>query len=89
MEGAEHCGSKSARLIEDLDRVLAKLASSYWINFIKTGDPNGTSLPPWSSYRAAYRAGSVMKLDMPASWAPEEGRDRQTFLRDAAAALGS
>jgi len=29
MEGAEHCGSKTARLIEDLDRVLAKLASSY------------------------------------------------------------
>jgi para-nitrobenzyl esterase len=85
MEGAERCGSKSARLIEDLDRVLAKLASSYWVNFIKTGDPNGTGLPPWSS----YRAGSVMKLDTPASCAPEEGRDRQTFLRDAAAALGS
>jgi hypothetical protein len=29
MEGAEHCGSKSARLIEDLDRVLAKLASDW------------------------------------------------------------
>ena len=85
MEGAENCGSKSARLIEDLDRVLAKLASSYWVNFIKTGDPNGTSLPPWSS----YRAGSVMKLDTPTSGAPKEGRDWQTFLRDAAAALGS
>ena len=85
MEGAEHCGSKTARLIEDLDRVLAKLASSYWVNFIKTGDPNGTSLPPWSS----YRAGSVMKLDTPTSGAPKGGRDWQTFLRDAAAALGS
>ena len=85
MEGAEHCGSKTARLIEDLDRVLAKLASSYWVNFIKTGDPNGTDLPPWSP----YRAGSVMKLETPTSCAPEEGRDRQTFLRDAAAALGS
>jgi para-nitrobenzyl esterase len=85
MEGAEHCGSKTARLIEDLDRVLAKLATSYWVNFIKTGDPNGTSLPPWSS----YRAGSVMKLDTPTSGAPKEGRDWQTFLRDAAAALGS
>ena len=85
MEGAEHCGSKSARLIEDLDRVLAKLASSYWINSIKTGEPKGTSLPRWSS----YRAGSVMKLDTPTSGAPKEGRDWQTFLRDAAAALGS
>jgi para-nitrobenzyl esterase len=85
MEGAEHCGSKTARLIEDLDRVLAKVASSYWVNFIKTGDPNGTGLPPWSS----YRAGSVMKLDTPTSGAPKEGRDWQTFLRDPPAALGS
>jgi hypothetical protein len=63
MEGAEQCGSKSVRLIEDLDRVLAKIASSYWINFIKTG---GTDLPPWSP----YRAGSVMKLETPTSCAP-------------------
>lgn len=85
MEGAEQCGSKTARLIEDFHRVLAKLASNYWVNFIKTGDPNGTGLPP----RSPYRAGSVMKLETPASCAPEEGRDWQTFLRDAAAALSS
>jgi hypothetical protein len=30
-----------------------------------------------------------MKLDTPTSGAPKEGRDWQTFLRDAAAALGS
>jgi carboxylesterase type B len=22
--------------------------SSYWVNFIKTGNPNGTGLPEWS-----------------------------------------
>ena len=34
---------------------LARQVSSYWANFIKTGDPNGndtqgTALPPWSAY---------------------------------------
>ena len=68
-------------LISDADRALAELASSYWVNFVKTGDPNGPNLPPWPS----FRTGRVMKLDAPASAAPEDGRDRQIFLRDVAA----
>jgi para-nitrobenzyl esterase len=68
-------------LISDADRALAELASSYWVNFVKTGDPNGPNLPPWSS----FRTGSVMRLGAPASIAPEDGRDRQIFLRDVAA----
>ena len=71
-------------LIEKSDRALATLASSYWINFIRTGDPNGEGLPGWSSFRAE----SVMILDIPASCGPEEGRDRQLFLRDATATIG-
>jgi para-nitrobenzyl esterase len=72
-------------LIDDSDRALAKLASSYWINFITTGDPNGAGLPEWRS----FRTGSVMKLDTPAACGPEKGRDRHAFLRDATAARGS
>ena len=72
-------------LIDDSDRALAKLASSYWINFVRTGDPNGPGLPEWPS----FRGGGVMKLDAPPSRGPEEGRDRHMFLRDATAAVGS
>jgi para-nitrobenzyl esterase len=68
-------------LISDADRALAELASSYLVNFVKTGDPNGPNLPPWPS----FRTGRVTKLDAPASTAPEDGRDRQIFLRDIAA----
>ena len=68
-------------LIEDRDRALATLASGYWVNFVCTGDPNGDGLPQWPS----YRGGAVMILDTPPSSAPEEGRERQAFLRDVTA----
>jgi para-nitrobenzyl esterase len=38
-----------ARPWEPADRTLAELMSSYWVNFIRQGDPNGPGLPPWPS----------------------------------------
>ena len=35
---------------EPVDHSLANLMSSYWVNFIKTGNPNGKGLPPWPDY---------------------------------------
>ncbi len=32
---------------EDVDRRLADQVSSYWVNFIERGDPNGPGLPAW------------------------------------------
>ena len=32
------------------DYALAKTMSSFWINFIKTGNPNGSNLPYWPRY---------------------------------------
>jgi para-nitrobenzyl esterase len=34
----------------DADRRLADQMSTYWTNFVKTGDPNGNGLPKWTSY---------------------------------------
>lgn len=34
----------------DADTRLAEAMSSYWVNFIATGDPNGAGLPRWSPY---------------------------------------
>jgi para-nitrobenzyl esterase len=31
----------------DVDRRLAEQASSYWVNFVQNGDPNGAGLPEW------------------------------------------
>jgi len=59
------------------DDEIATLASSYWVNFVKSGDPNGAGLPPWPSYR---RESLTMFLDAPPTAGPDIDRERQEFL---------
>ena len=43
------------------DRAMSDLMSSYWVNFAKTGDPNGPGLPPWPAFTESSQ--TVMHFD--------------------------
>ncbi|GAB3954248.1 carboxylesterase family protein [Spirosoma harenae] len=46
---------------EPADRALAEAMSSYWVNFAKTGNPNGKNLPKWVPY--TLKIENVLILD--------------------------
>ncbi|HLI75943.1 MAG TPA: carboxylesterase family protein, partial [Acidobacteriaceae bacterium] len=64
------------------DYKLSETMQNYWVNFAKTGNPNGPGLPEWPQYDAAD-GWEVMHLDVTPAAAPDTTREQYLFLRSA------
>jgi carboxylesterase type B len=56
--------------------------SSYWVNFITKGDPNGNGLPRWSEYKD-LASGRVMVFGDSAQAETTAPTDKLTFYQAA------
>jgi para-nitrobenzyl esterase len=63
---------------EPVDFSLATVMSSYWVNFIRTGNPNGKDLPEWKAYSTNDK--EVMMLGTMQESKPLPDRDALDFL---------
>ena len=43
------------------DSLVAERMASYWVNFVRTGDPNGSGLPQWTPFKAESK--NIMQLN--------------------------
>jgi para-nitrobenzyl esterase len=67
------------------DRKVSETMEAYFANFIKTGNPNGSGLPPWPAYNAKSNY-SRMHIDVVSKAEPEPDRARYQALDAALAA---
>ena len=61
------------------DRALSELMQQYWVNFARSGDPNGPGLPRWPAYGESTKW-QVMHLDGDTHAESDKLRDRYLFL---------
>ncbi len=64
---------------EPADHEVSKTMQAYFVNFIKTGNPNGPGLPDWPAYRPETRH-QRMRIDVMSQAEPEPHRDRYLAL---------
>ena len=61
------------------DYKISNVMQAYFANFVKTGDPNGSGLPPWPAVKGDG-AVQVMRLDVTSQAAPEQHVERYLLL---------
>jgi para-nitrobenzyl esterase len=75
---------RSDRPFTDVDRKIADLLSSYWVNFATSGDPNGKGLPTWPAVDG--KSWTTMELnDKPRAIPVADTPAKQAFLERALA----
>lgn len=66
---------------EETDSMVTDYMSSYWVNFVKNGDPNGSGLPEWAPYDPSRH--EVMQLGEKTGMMPIAGsEEKYIFLKE-------
>jgi para-nitrobenzyl esterase len=58
---------------ETQDQELAELMSDYWVNFIRSGDPNGRGLPNWPAFDGQHKKIMLLGTEKKAVTMPDAG----------------
>lgn len=62
---------RTLRPLEPKDDALAKTMSTYWVNFMKNGNPNGNGLPKWPAYSTNTKQVMLLGDDVQAKPLPD------------------
>ena len=63
MYAFDNLGADGDADYDEADHVLRDQLSGYWLNFVRTGNPNGPDLPEWSTFARAPE--QVMEVGVP------------------------
>ena len=77
--------ARYGKALAPADKATAEAANAYWVNFARTGDPNGKGLPHWPRYSAASDELMNFTLTGPAA-GPDPWKERLDLTEKAAAA---
>lgn len=72
--------SRLGAVWQPADYQLSDLIQTYWTNFARNGNPNGSGAPQWPQYNAAD-GWQVMHLDATSSAGPDQHRGQYQFLQ--------
>ncbi|MBB5397205.1 carboxylesterase/lipase family protein [Mucilaginibacter sp. AK015] len=70
------------RPFEPVDHRLADVISSYWVNFVKTGNPNGSGLPTWPAFNPTTNQVMILGEKPAATTLPDKAA-LEFMVRDA------
>jgi para-nitrobenzyl esterase len=63
---------------KEVDFAVENAMNNYWVNFVKTGDPNGSGLPEWTTYKKD--TGNIMEIGDQSKLSPGLFKNEFEFL---------